>query len=78
MGLVQGFGYLIYYFYGVLLPFLVKYIGIPLFVGGCLLALGFSGGIFITIIAGVVLYYKYIKKVSIINPLTLAKKELIK
>ncbi len=76
--ILKEIGYLIYLFYRYVLPFLVRYIGVPLFIGGCLLALGFSGAVLIVIVAGTILYFKYIKKITMINPLTMIKKEVIR
>ena len=47
---VYYFGLLLWKFYTQFLPFLVIYIGIPLFVIGVLLALSFSGGMILVIV----------------------------
>lgn len=64
-----------YFVYIQLLPFLVYYIGIPLFFIGCIFGLAASGGILITAIVAVIIYYLYFKKVYKVNPLKQMKKE---
>lgn len=61
-------GFFFYYFYRYILPFLVKYIGLPLFVIGCLMALATSGSILISLCSAGVIYYLYMKKIYNIDP----------
>lgn len=61
------FGLLLWKFYTEFLPFLVIYIGIPLFVIGVLLALSFSGGM-ILIIAGFAVGLYLLVYYGIFNP----------
>lgn len=73
--------YLIYapfiWFYGMWDGFLwkcVTYVGIPLYIFGMLLGIAFSGGYFLLIIAGIGLYYMYIKKLLFnVNPIDAPK-----
>ena len=65
-------------FYGLwdgLLWQMVKYIGIPLYIFGMVLAIAFSGGYFILIVGGFVLYFMYIKKMLIVPPIEVNKPE---
>lgn len=53
----------LWWFYTVLVPFLVQYIGIPMFALGVLLALAFAGGtILFTIVFFIVMFF-FIKSV---------------
>lgn len=65
---IRMLAYFFYYFYRYILPFLVKYIGLPLFIIGCFMALASAGSIFITLIAASVIYYLYMKKIYNIDP----------
>jgi hypothetical protein len=65
---LKGIGYFFYYFYLYILPFLVKYIGFPLFLIGCFMALASAGSIFVSIIAAGVIYYLYMKKIYNVDP----------
>jgi hypothetical protein len=47
----------------------VKYIGIPLYIFGMLLAIAFSGGYFILLVGGFALYYMYLKKMVNVQPI---------
>ena len=49
------------WFYLTLIPFVLQYIGIPLFALGILLALAFAGGTVIFIIVFCIFMYKFIK-----------------
>jgi len=71
---VYYFGLLLWNFYTQFLPFLVIYIGIPLFVIGVLLALSFSGGM-ILIVTGFAVGLWFLIKYGIfdINPYTIKK-----
>ena len=52
-----------WWFYGTLIPFIIKWIGIPMFLLGVLLAVAFAGGTALfTIVFCVVMYY-FIKKI---------------
>jgi len=52
----------IWWFYGTLIPFIIKWIGIPMFLLGVLLAVSFAGGtVLFTIVFFVVMYF-FIKK----------------
>ena len=65
-------------FYGLwdgLLWQLVKYLGIPLYIFGMVLAIAFSGGYFVLIVGGVALYYMYIKKMLNVAPIEVEKQE---
>ena len=64
------------FFYGLwngLLWQSVKYVGIPLYIFGMVLAVAFSGGYFVLIIAGFILYFMYIKKILHIAPIDAPK-----
>lgn len=65
---LKALGYFFYYFYLYILPFLVKYVGLPLFVIGCLMAMASAGSILISLIAAGFIYYVYMKKVYNIDP----------
>jgi hypothetical protein len=59
---------LIVWFYIVLIPFIVAYIGIPLFVLGILMAIAFSAGSLIIMIMFFIVMYVFIKKTVFHNP----------
>lgn len=65
---LKGIAYFFYYFYRYILPFLVRYIGLPLFVIGCFMALATAGSVLISLIAAGVVYYLYMKKIYNIDP----------
>lgn len=69
---------LAYFVYLKLLPFLVYYVGFPLFIIGCLFGLAASGGVLITVIVASIVYYLYFKKVYKVNPLKQMQKEELK
>ena len=48
-------------FYGTFLPFVIQYIGIPLFVLGVVLALAFAGGTMVFTIAFCIFMFFFIK-----------------
>ena len=51
-----------WWFYGTLIPFIVKWIGIPMFLLGVLLAVSFAGGtVLFTIVFFIVMYF-FVKK----------------
>jgi len=54
------------WFYTTFLPFIIQYIGIPLFILGALLALAFAGGTLLFIILFLIFMYFFIKG-TIIN-----------
>ena len=63
-------GFCLYYigifaiwFYSTFLPFILQYIGIPLFVLGLLSALAFAGGTVLCIVVFFILMYYFIKEV---------------
>ena len=58
LGTIFGF---IKWFYLTLLPFIIQYIGIPLFILGVLLALAFAGGTILCIVLFFVFMYFFIK-----------------
>ena len=58
-----------FYFYTTILPFLVQYVGIPLFVIGCFMGLAASGAVLVTLIVAGVVYYFYMKKVYGVDPI---------
>lgn len=66
---------LAYFVYLKLLPFLVYYVGFPLFIVGCLFGLAASGGVLITLIVAAIVYYLYFKKVYKVDPLKQMQKE---
>jgi len=68
---------LIYYMLVVVLPTLIQYIGVPLFLFGCLTGLGLSGAVLFGIIAFFLIYYNYVKKVQNIDPYEKAKEKLL-
>ena len=49
------------WFYGTFIPFVIQYLGIPLFILGVLLALAFAGGTLLFTIAFAVFMYYFIK-----------------
>lgn len=49
------------WFYFVFIPFILQYIGIPLFVLGIILAVAFAGGTLVFIIAFAIFMYFFIK-----------------
>ena len=51
-----------WWFYGTLIPFIIKYIGIPMFLLGVLLAVAFAGGTALFTIVFFVVMYFFIKK----------------
>ena len=51
-----------WWFYGTLIPFIVKWIGIPMFLLGVLLAVSFAGGTVLFTIAFFVVMYFFVKK----------------
>lgn len=69
---------MLFYFYTTILPFLVQYIGIPLFVIGCFMGLAASGAVLVTLVVAGVVYYLYMKKVYGVDPLTELRKKNIK
>ena len=66
---------MLYYFYTTILPFLVQYIGIPLFVIGCFMGLAASGAVLVTLIVAGIVYYFYMKKVYGVDPLQELRKK---
>ncbi len=67
---------LIYYILIIILPTLIQYVGVPLFLFGCLTGFGVSGAVLLVIIAFFVIYYNYLKRVKNINPYEKAKEKL--
>jgi hypothetical protein len=68
--LFDTIGFILYYisiftiwFYSTFLPFILQYIGIPLFVLGLLAALAFAGGTVLCIVVFFILMYYFIKEV---------------
>ena len=49
------------WFYGTFIPFVIQYLGIPLFILGVLLALAFAGGTLLFTIAFAVFMFYFIK-----------------
>ena len=66
--IIEWIGIALYYFYVKILPFIVKYIGIPMFLLGCAISGGFAASFLFLIVGGSLLYYTYIKKILSINP----------
>lgn len=67
---------IIYYALVVILPTLIQYIGIPLFLFGCLTGLGVSGAVLFGLIAFFYIYNTYMRKVRNINPFEKVKEKL--
>ena len=67
-GIIKAIAIAIYYFYVHILPFLIKYIGIPMFLLGCAISGGFAISFLFIIIGGFALYSMYIKKLWNISP----------
>ena len=59
---------MIVWIYLTLIPFLVTYIGIPLFILGILMGISFSGGSLIIMLIFFVSMYYFIKKTVFHNP----------
>jgi len=58
----QKLGKFIFWFYLTVLPFIIKYIGIPMFLLGFILAVSFAGGtVLFTIVFFLVMYF-FVKK----------------
>lgn len=81
--LVGAIGYIlslvfqmVYYALVVILPTLIQYIGVPLFLFGCLTGLGVSGAVLFGLIAFFYIYNTYMRKVRNINPFEKAKEKL--
>ena len=51
-----------WWFYGTLIPFIIKWIGIPMFLLGVLLAVSFAGGTLIFTIVFFLVMYFFVKK----------------
>ena len=58
--IVEGIFYALYYVLTTIVPFLVKYIGIPVFILGMVLGLMFTGGHILFVILFIVGIYFYI------------------
>lgn len=67
---------IVYYALVVILPTLIQYIGVPLFLFGCLTGLGVSGAVLFGLIAIFYIYNTYMRKVRNINPFEKAKEKL--
>jgi len=52
-----------WWFYGTLIPFIIKWIGIPMFLLGVLLAVSFAGGTALFTIVFFVVMYFFVKKI---------------
>ena len=65
-----------YYALVIILPTLIQYVGVPLFLFGCLTGLGVSGAVLFGIVSFFYIYYNYLKKVKNINPYEKAKEKL--
>jgi hypothetical protein len=52
-----------WWFYGTLIPFIIQWIGIPMFLLGVLLAVAFAGGTALFTIVFFVVMYFFIKKI---------------
>jgi hypothetical protein len=59
--ILKGIFSFVVWFYGEFLPFIIQYIGIPLFVLGVLLALAFAGGTVVFVIAFFIFMFFFIK-----------------
>jgi len=53
----------VWLFYGTFIPFIIKWIGIPMFLLGVLLAVAFAGGTALFTIVFCVVMYFFIKKI---------------
>tara|TARA_Y100000389_G_C17339132_1_gene452328 strand:+ start:283 stop:567 length:285 start_codon:yes stop_codon:yes gene_type:complete len=67
---------LMYYGLVIILPTLIQYIGIPMFLFGCLSGLGVSGAVLFVLFAFFFIYYNYLKRIRNINPFEKAKEKL--
>jgi hypothetical protein len=56
-------GRFVWWFYGTLIPFIIQWIGIPMFLLGVLLAVAFAGGTLLFTIVFCVVMYFFIKKI---------------
>jgi hypothetical protein len=56
-------GRAIWWFYGTFIPFIVKWIGIPMFLLGVILAVAFAGGTVLFVIVFFIVMYYFIKQV---------------
>ena len=63
---------IVYYTFRYILPWLVMFIGLPLFLGGCLIAGGFSLALLILLTGGIGFYLKFVKKTALTPPLDLS------
>ena len=68
LGIIEWIAKAIYIFYTKILPFAIKYIGIPMFIFGCAISGGFAVSFLLLLVGGGVMYFKYIKKMLYINP----------
>lgn len=71
-GLIKGFYYVIVKIF----PSLVIYIGLPLFLGGCVISGGFALAILILLTAGSGFYMKFVQKTAITPPLNISTGKL--
>ena len=60
-GIFKGIFNFAIWFYGTFLPFVIQYIGIPLFALGIILALAFAGGTMLFVIAFFIFTFFFIK-----------------
>jgi hypothetical protein len=67
-GLVIALRDLIFWIYLTLIPFLVMYFGVPLFILGLLMGVAFSGGTFIILLIFFVALFYFIKNSVFHNP----------
>ena len=69
-------GNLLYYSLIVVLPTLIRYVGVPLFLFGCLTGLGVSAAVLLGIMAFLFIYYNYLKKIKNIDPYEKVKESI--
>uniref|UniRef100_A0A6C0HLC8 Uncharacterized protein n=1 Tax=viral metagenome TaxID=1070528 RepID=A0A6C0HLC8_9ZZZZ len=67
-GIIGGIVDFAIWFYTSLVPFMLKYFGIPLFVLGLLLGLAFTGGTLFFIAIFFIFMYYFIKKIVMTPP----------
>lgn len=73
--IIEVIAYIIYYFYVHILPFMIKYIGIPMFLFGCAISGGFAISFLFIIIGGSFIYYTYVKKIISISPPVIKRRD---
>lgn len=67
------FQMMIFLYKDVIFPIII-YIGIPVFIIGCIFSIGFSVGIFVLIIGGFIVYKKYMTTLVTVKPADIISK----